>query len=117
MRVTFPRPPLRLALLAVFAAEACHPSPFEVRGAPSRSFSIKVGEELTISIGGVGPNYADPPAITGSSLEYLNMTNPPGTVPNPGGAVQLYHFKGVANGQAIVLFQGPNDVVDTVLVR
>src|ERR1017187_9836126 len=120
MRVAFHCRPLRLALalLAACAIEACHgPSPFEVSGAPSRSFSINVGEQITISIGGVGPSYADPPAITGSALAYLNMTNPPTTVVNPGGAVQLYHFKGVANGQAIILFQGPNVVVDTVLVR
>ena len=75
---------------------------------------------MTISIGGVGPSYDNPPAITGSAIEFLDMTNPPTTVVTPAGAVQLYHFKGVASGQAIVLFHNPAglpEVIDTVVVR
>lgn len=120
MHVSFRRPSPRVALplVAAFALDSClGATPFEVAGAPSRSFSVPVGEEVTISIGGVGPSYASPPTITGSAIEFLNMTNPPTTVVNPGGAVQLYHFKGIASGQAIILFQGPDDVIDTVVVR
>ena len=116
-----PFPLLAFGLVVVIALDACHGrSPFEVSGAPSRSISITVGEEMTISIGGVGPSYDNPPAITGSALVFLNMTNPPTTVITPAGAVQLYHFKGVASGQAIILFQNPAglpEVIDTVIVR
>jgi len=97
--------------------------PFEANGAPSRSFSIAVGEEIIIQIGGIGPSYSIPPAITGSAIAFLDVTNPPG-VATPGGALQLFHFKGVASGQAIVLFHNPAgsatilpDVIDTVVVR
>lgn len=97
--------------------------PTEVRGSPSRSFTIAVSEDVIIQIGGVGPSYLSPPTITGSAIAFLEETSPSGPV-NPGGSVQLYHFKGVARGQAIVLFHNPAgstsvlpDVVDTVVVR
>jgi hypothetical protein len=117
-----------LALAALLGASciaaACNRGgPFEANGAPSRSFSIAVGEEIIIQIGGIGPSYSSPPAITGSAIAFLEVTNPPG-VATPGGALQLFHFKGVASGQAIVLFHNPAgsatilpDVIDTVVVR
>lgn len=116
-----------IVFLSGLGLAACARSgPFEASGSPSRSFSIAVGEEMIIRIGGVGPSYASPPTITGSAIAFLEETNPPG-VATPGGALQLFHFKGVASGQAIVLFHNPAnpagsgnvlaDVIDTVVVR
>ena len=107
------------ALLAVVLTNACHATPFEVPGAPSRSFSIAVGETMTIDIGGIGPPYANPPTITGLAIEFVDMTHPSTTVSNPGGVLQLYHFKGIASGQAIITFQNQisPSIVDTVNVR
>ena len=122
MHTSFRRlsPLLGLALATTIVVAACHgATPFEVAGAPSRSFSVAVGENITISIGGVGPSYASPPTITGSAIQFLDMTNPPTTVVTPGGAVQLYHFKGVTSGQAIITFENQvfPIIVDTVTVR
>ena len=81
---------------------------------------------MIIQIGGVGPGYSSPPTITGSAIAFLEETYPPGAA-TPGGVLQLFHFKGVASGQAIVLFHNPAnpagsgnvlaDVIDTVVVR
>ena len=124
MHIAFPKHSLRsaLAVAAASALSACHGSaPFEVVGAPSRAFSIAVGEEMTISIGGFGPSYLSPPTISGSAVAFIDMTNPPTAVVTPGGAVQLYRFKGVASGRSVILFHRPDsillDVIDTVNVR
>ena len=122
MRVAFrcPRVGARPALLAVFAVAACHrTNPFEVEGSPSRTFSITVGEELTIDIGGAGPGFAVPPTLIGSTVEFLNETSPPSKIVSPGGELEQYHFKGLSAGRTIIMFVNPvlPTIADTVTVQ
>ncbi len=103
-------------------AVACSPGPLEVSGLPARSFSLSVGWEIDIKMGTVGPGeYVSPPTLNGSSLQFVEVTTPS---PVPSGAQQLFHFKGVAAGQTIIVFHHTNppgffhpDVIDTVNVR
>lgn len=112
-------------VLAIFAMEACHgPSPFEVYGAPNAKFSIAVGQEIDIRLQTVGPgSYVAPPALTGSAIEYLEVTS--GGI-DPAGDNQVFHFKGVASGTTIITFSNvcgcspsrpPYSVIDTVTVH
>ena len=72
----------------------------------------------------VGPgSYLTPPSLSGPALVFLGETSPPGVVV-PSGSQQIFHFKGVASGTSIVVFQNTNpdkthypDVSDTVFVR
>jgi hypothetical protein len=80
------------------------------------------GQKIDIKLGNVGPaTYASPPSISSSVLEYLGVEIvPPYT---PGGPTQLFHFRAVASGEAVVTFQRVLQdslvatVQDTVLVR
>ena len=111
---------LAVTLVAALAIEACHgPSPVEVLGSPSNSFAIVMGEELTIEMGGVGPFfYVSPPTLSGSTLEFIGENAVPSTLNSPAGEPELFHFKGVARGQTVILFQGyaEPDIADTVIV-
>ena len=110
-------------LVAAFLTEGCTRSPLDVFVANTQTFSIAVGQEATIQLGTVGPGeYVDPPTLTGSAIQFLGVTTPPG-VAVPSGVRQIFHFKGVASGQAVILFHNTAtdgrhpDVVDTVNVR
>jgi hypothetical protein len=82
---------------------------------------VNSGEELRITMPTVGPGeYESPPNISGSAVTFLDMT----TINNqsPGGDIQLFRFKAVASGQALITFHNSSpdlhpDVVDTVVVR
>lgn len=111
--------------MTILLIQACSGnSPLAVYGAPAQTFSISVGQALDIRMQTVGPGeYVSPPAFTGSAIEFLGESSPAG-VANPAGVQQLFHFKGVAGGQAIILFHNTNpdgthypDVSDTVVVR
>jgi hypothetical protein len=119
-------PPAGLPLFVLVTSVlvvACSSSPLEVSGAPSGSFSVAVGQEITIQMGTVGSGeYVSPPTVRGSAIEFLGVTSPNVIVPS--GVQQIFHFKGVASGQAIVLFHNTNppgivhpDASDTVVVR
>jgi hypothetical protein len=125
MRLTFPYPrsQLALALLAAFVIAACHgPSPFEVYGPTTATFSIAIGQDIDIHMQTVGPgDFGSPPTLSGSAIEFLGVGPGPGTN-DPGGIVQVFHFKGVVSGRTIVTFQRVNqdmsgNVVDTVTVQ
>ena len=112
-----------IALAAALFVEACHGrSPLEVYGTPPGTFSIAVGQEIAIQMGTVGPGeYVSPPTLNGSTIEFLEVTL---GAPVPAGPRQIFHFKGSAGGQTIILFQNTNpdkthypDVSDTVVVR
>jgi hypothetical protein len=97
--------------------------PLTVTGAPSRSLSLALGDELVLQIGGVGPGYGYP-TINGSAISFLGETYPTPATLTPGGTVQLFHFRGLQSGQAVVLFHNPvgsasvfPDVIDTIVVR
>lgn len=109
--------------LAVAVAAACHGSnPFEVMGPSTGTVSIRVGEEIDFHLQNFGPGvFVVPPTLSGSALEFLEETTP--CCPVPAGITQLFHFKGVASGTAIITFRdtggdtpSPVVVVDTVIV-
>lgn len=113
------------ALATAFFVGACSSSknPLGVYGQPPGTFAIAVGQEIDIQMGTVGPGeYVSPPALMGSAIDFLGESSPP--VNPPSGPQQIFHFKGVASGQAIILFHNTNpdrthypDVSDTVVVR
>lgn len=114
-----------LLVLAAFVIDACHgPSPFEVYGPTTGTFSMKVGQETDIHMQTVGPGaFASPPTLSGSAIAFLGV----GPGPNdPGGVTQVFHFKAVEGGSTIVTFQPIDNntpgfphtnVVDTVTVN
>ena len=110
-----------IVLVAAFLVEACHGrGPLEVYGTPPGTFSIAVGQEIAIQMGTVGPGeYVSPPTLSGSTIEFLEVTL---GAPVPAGPRQIFHFKGIASGQTIILFHNTSpdlhpDVSDTVVVR
>jgi hypothetical protein len=104
--------------VACFLAAACGASPLEVYGVPAGTFTIDLGQEIAIQMGTVGPGeYVSPPVLNGSAIQFLEVTQGD---PVPAGARQIFHFKGVANGQTVIQFHNTNfrsDVSDTVVVR
>ncbi len=115
-----PSPLIALALALAIVITACQsPSPFEVEGSPSRSFPVSVGENFSIDVGGAGPNFAVPPTLVGSTIEFLSEAPQPSNVVGPGGVVQQYQFKGIATGQTVVTFVDGEQrtIVDTIVVK
>ena len=115
-----------LALLASVAAllvVGCHSSPLEPYRASASSSSIALGQEIDFWMSTVGPgSYLTPPSLSGPALVFLGETSPGVVVPS--GSQQIFHFKGVASGTSIIVFQNTNpdkthypDVSDTVVVR
>ena len=129
MRVAFrlSRLNLAVALSAALATSACHlfeSNPVEVNGGAATSFSIALGQEIDIFLQTIGPGeYGAPPTVNGSAITFLEVT--PGGLNDPGGPTQLFHFRGVEPGTAIITFT--NDCgcppyptysrTDTVIVR
>jgi hypothetical protein len=117
--VTLPR----LALAAAFLVVGCHPSPLEPYRATSASSSIAVGQEIDFWMSTVGPgSYLTSPSLSGPALVFFGETSPGVAVPS--GVQQIFHFKGVASGTSMIVFQNTNpdkthhpDVSDTVFVR
>src|SRR2546426_9182263 len=80
---------------------------------------IAVGQELDLTFQTIGPGeYESRPSISSSSLQFLDAT--PITPTSRWGIAQVFRFKGVAPGQAIVVIRhsGNSPVMsDTVNVR
>jgi hypothetical protein len=120
MRLVGTKPFLAIVVCVSGLAADCSNNPFAVYGAPSRSLSIAVGQEMTIQMGTAGPGeYVSPPTLSGSAIEFLEVT--PSSVVEPGGVRQDFHFRGVTTGQTIIVFHNTEsvhpDVADTVVVR
>jgi hypothetical protein len=116
------RPPRVLLSVIVFVIIAC--SADAVLGADSRSQSIsaRVGQQVEVTLGNVGPAiYESPPMISSNVVTYLGVDVVPPY--NPGGPTQRFSFKAVGAGQAVVTFRRTLDgalvsvVEDTVKVR
>ena len=105
-------------VLGILLLVACS-EPLSLDGIPSRTFSVRVGQELDLTLQTVGPGtYQSPPTISSSSLRFLDMTfvGPP----VPAGPTQRYRFKAEAPGHAVILFQHSGNnlaVSDTVEVH
>lgn len=108
------------ALLFASSIAACHADgPVSVAGSTSRTFSADVGAEIRVTLGTVGSGeYSSPPNVSATAVRFLDVSNVgPAT---PGGPRQLFRFKAVARGRAILVFHHTvqNLVVeDTVDVR
>jgi hypothetical protein len=111
----------RLAWFTFVLVGACadSTSPLEVFGSPSSTLSIDVGQEVLITMRTVGPGeYASPPVVTGTAVTFLDVSLADAQV--PAGETQVFRFKGVSRGQAVVVFHNTGthaDVSDTVVVR
>jgi hypothetical protein len=107
------------ALSFLAACDGAARGPLEVRGTPARSFSISVGHELQLAMGGLTVAYVSPPALAGTSIAFVSVVCPGNS---PGGCTQLFTFKGVQAGQTIITFHSAYtppltaDVIDTVSV-
>ena len=109
-----------LAWITIVLLEACSStSPLETYGVPSSTLSIAVGQEVLITMRTVGPGeYVTPPVLAGSAIDFLGMSPP--EIQVPAGVTQVFRFKGVARGEAIIQFHNTGshpDVSDTVVVR
>ena len=104
--------------VALIGVGGCGTNPLAVNSDSSQTLSLEVGQELDLTVGTVGPGAYQSPTITGSSVAFLgDSTIGPYT---PAGPRQLFRFKGVSVGQAIVvLIHSGNQpaISDTVLVR
>jgi hypothetical protein len=61
---------------------------------------VDVGEELILTLQTIGPGNYEEAMVMGDALESLGSEY--ATLQNPGGPTQLFHFRGVAPGQATV---------------
>jgi hypothetical protein len=61
---------------------------------------VDVGEELILTLQTIGPGNYEEAVVTGEAVESLGSEY--ATLQNPGGPTQLFHFRGVAPGQATV---------------
>jgi|SRR5690242_9879344 hypothetical protein len=90
-----------------------------VRRTEGETLRIAVGQELELTFQTKGPGeYESPPRISSSALQFLDVT---AFRPAPrAGLAQVFRFKGVIPGQAIVVFHhsGKSPVIrDTVNVH
>jgi hypothetical protein len=117
---SFSKIPRSAVVLAFLVLSGCHSSgPLDIIGPATGPLSIKVGQELQITMRTVGPGqYISPPGIAGSSLLFVDMQLPPAQV--PAGVTQVFRFRGSQAGQSVIQFRNTADhpdVMDTVIVR
>ena len=107
------------ACVLLSACHASSPTALELNGVPSRQISASVGQELNIKLQTVGPgSYASPPTIEGTAVTFLDASYVGPEV--PAGPTQVFRFKAVEPGRAILAFHNPaqnRTVSDTVLVQ
>ncbi len=99
-----------LPVLAVVCGSlaACHSSvlttPPLVSIGPDRTVSAQVGGAIDITLQTVGPGYyVTPPTVSSPAVRFLSENEPDGFA-NPAGPTQVFHFRAVAPGQAVVGF-------------
>lgn len=127
LRLPWTGPPFRTtsrcsiaaACVLLSSCNASGPLALELAGVPSRQISASVGQELRIRLQTIGPGeYASPPTIEGTAVIFLDASLVSPHV--PAGPTQVFRFKAVAPGRAIIAFHhtGQNPTVsDTVLVE
>ncbi len=94
----------RILPVMILAATACGSGGIVGLDNQSRHISLNVGQELTVTLGNIGPGtYASPPQMSSDVLTYLGVEIiPPFT---PGGPTQQFRFIGARRGQSIVEFR------------
>lgn len=118
-RVTSQCSVVAACVLLSACSNASSPTALELNGVPSRQVSASIGQELFIKLQTVGPgSYASPPTIEGTAVTFLDASYVGPQV--PAGPTQVFRFKAVEPGQAILTFFNPTQnrtVSDTVLVQ
>jgi len=108
-----------LALLVVLLA-ACSSEPFGLHATEGQTLRVPVGQELDVTLDSWGTSYYLSPPHVGSPtvIQFVGDTT---ICPcSPGGAGEMFRFKGVMLGRSIVVFQSSGylpDVSDTVIVQ
>jgi hypothetical protein len=105
---------------ALVALTACgQDGPAGLNAGPSRTLSIGVGGELALRLQSIGPGeYTVPPQLSSGAIRFLSaaLVGPP----VPAGETQLFRFRGVAPGTAIITFSHSGSsatIMDTVTVH
>lgn len=117
IQMNLPRAALCGALLAL-AIPGCGTEPSLVGGG---TLAVGSGDEFTIRLQHIGPGEYNPPAITPvmtSRIQFLSVELVGPAV--PAGVTQLFHFKAVSAGRAILDFHSTGmsaTVEDTVNVH
>jgi len=119
VRTKLQRAVLVLASLAPVACGGGDPVSVAVSGRTSRTFSVPVRTEFSVTLQTIGPGeYASPPAISSTAVQYLGVAEVGPFV--PAGPTQRFRFQAKARGQAILVFHHTDRnaaVEDTVDVR
>ena len=103
---------------ALIGLGACSTNPLAVSGDSSQTVALRVGQQLNLTVGTVGPGLYQTPAIAGRSVTFLG-DSVIGPI-TPAGPRQLFRFMGVAAGASvIVLTHSGNEptITDTIMVR
>jgi len=107
-----------LFAVALAGLSGCGPDPFAVLDDSSQTISLKVGQELDLTLGTVGPGTYQTPTIAGGAVAFLgdSLIGPY----SPAGPRQLFRFQGVSAGSAIIVLTHSGNqptIADTVVVQ
>lgn len=81
----------------------CYPDPGSVElnnEDNGKRIDLAMHQEVNVTLQTIGPGHFGKPDISSSAVEFGGMTSPGPA--NPGGPTQLYRFRTVANGMAVV---------------
>ena len=98
---------------------ACAGEPLAVQSREGQTLRLRVGQELDLTVGTVGPGaYQAPPSISSPVLRFLDERV---VAPHlPSGPTQLFRFQAKARGTALVVIthSGTNPTIqDTVIIQ
>ena len=104
--------------VALLGLSGCGPGPFALTDDGSQTISLKVGQELDLTLGTVGPGVYQTPTISSEAVTVLgdSLVGPN----SPAGPRQLFRFQGVSAGSAIIVLThsgGQPTITDTVVVQ
>jgi hypothetical protein len=104
--------------VALLALSGCGPGPFALTNDNSQTISLKVGQELDLTLGTLGPGAYQVPTISSGAVAFLgdSLVGPN----SPAGPRQLFRFQGVSAGSAIIVLTpsgGQPTIADTVVVQ
>lgn len=88
-------------------------------GAGSEHIAVRTGQAFDVVLQTIGFGEYSTPAISTSAVKFLDVEQD-GSVVNPGGPRQRFHFAATAPGSAIITFNhtGMNVMIqDTITVR
>src|SRR5438067_8269529 len=97
-----------IAGFACFLSVGCRANPVaptvSIVSKTSQSISLHVGDELTVTLQGIGPGeYLSPPSVSSPAVRFLDVSQ--ASVVVPAGPTEIFRFQAVAKGQAIVVFR------------